>query len=191
MASVVYITGNGADPGAGRRLADPIFRPVATLGACMPNIRRRVQKGDWIFVVSGSIKSLPQYILGGFQVEEKISALEAYARFPEYRLEKGNDGFLNGNIAVDEIGRKHPLDTHSLEGFERRAQNYIVGGKSIHFETPAEIERSRNDTLRVLSELRGKAGNRPIDVIGRAVNIDQERLPDLLKWMESVKSDSR
>lgn len=190
MSSRIYITGRGADPGAGRILTDPIFGPVATLGACMPNIRQNVVRKDWIFVVSGRIQQLPQYIIGGFQVEEKISAIEAYSRFPEYRLRKNEAGETLGNIPVDRRGNKHPLDKHSDDGFERRAQNYLVGGESIFFDKPSEIERSRNETLSVLRNIRGKEGNRPIDIIGRGIKVDDVKLSNLLDWMERVKSDS-
>lgn len=191
MASYIYITGKGADPGAGRPLSDPIFRPVPTLGACMPNLRKQIERGDWIFVVSGRVQSIPQYIIGGFQVAEKISALEAFSRFPDYRLHKDENGLVSGNIAVDSKGMKHPLDSHSEDGFERRAINYLVGKQAVYFDRQEEIARSRAGTLGILSELKGKPGNRPIDIIGRASQIETSKLPSLLDWIERIKSEAQ
>ena len=38
------------------------------------NIRDAVEYGDFIFVVSGKTSGVQQYVVGGLQVEEKISA---------------------------------------------------------------------------------------------------------------------
>ncbi len=65
----------GADPAQGWVMTDPIFGPVPTLGACMPNVRRVVERGDYIFVVSGQAVGVKQYIVGGFEVDKKINAL--------------------------------------------------------------------------------------------------------------------
>src|ERR1700741_4700358 len=93
----IYITGQGADPAAHQNLNDPLFAKVPTLGACMPNIRRVVQLGDYIFVVSGRISTVEQYVIGGMRVDEKIDALAAYRRFPENRLHVNDQGQVWGN----------------------------------------------------------------------------------------------
>ncbi|MES0177039.1 hypothetical protein NKJ86_00365 [Mesorhizobium sp. M0025] len=188
MNGYVYITGQGADPGSGRYLKDPMFGPVPTLGACMPNIRRAVSIGDWIFVVSGKIERFQQYIIGGMQVAEKISALEAHARFPNNRLALNPDGLLVGNVVISADGNKHPLDTHSNDGFDRRVENFIVGGRSISLDMPGQVQRSRNETLPILQQVAGKAGNRPIDVIGRMSKIDEPKVDAMLAWLNDVKS---
>ncbi|MEJ0022791.1 MAG: hypothetical protein WDN76_04695 [Alphaproteobacteria bacterium] len=74
MAGFIYITGDGADPEAGKPLNDPLFTKVPTLGACMPNIRRNISLGDHIFVVSSRLEGVQQYVCGAFQVDAKISA---------------------------------------------------------------------------------------------------------------------
>src|SRR5262245_49994656 len=116
-----------ADPGKGWKLNDPIFGKVPTLGACVPNIRRIVVPGDHIFVISGRFPSVQQYVVGGFQVAEKISALAAYGRFPELRQRVSGDGIVSGNIIVTPQGKQSAADYH--ENFERRIENYIVGKK--------------------------------------------------------------
>ncbi len=187
MPSYVYITSTGTDPGAGSPLDDPLFGPVPALGACVPNLRRLVTKGDWLFVVSGRKSNLPQYLIGGLQVEEKITALAAYQRFPQYRMERDAQGNITGNIPVDAFGNKHPLDTHPLEGFDRRVKDYLVGGRAVELRTEREIEVGRERTLKFLSEMRQRPANRVFDTIGRASRLNDDEVQKVLKWFEEVK----
>ena len=79
MKGYIFITSSGYDPERGKHLKDPFLDgDVGSLGACMPNIRKRVQPGDHIFVVSGRIKEAPQYVVGGFEVQEKMHAAAAF-----------------------------------------------------------------------------------------------------------------
>lgn len=191
MAGYIYITGQGADPGAGRPLNDPMFKPVPSLGACMPNLRRAVMEDDWIFVVSGKIERFPQYVIGGMQVEEKISALEAFRRFPDNRLSISEGGRLSGNIIVDRRGKKHELDTHPDDGLDRRIQNFIVGRNPLRFESKREVARARDETLTLLQSVKGKKGNRPIDVIGRMSKLSDLQVQKILDWMAGIKAVER
>lgn len=86
MKSYVYITSSGYDPEKGKYLNDPFLGTTPTLGACMPNIRRHVVPGDYIFLVSGKVPGIQQYVVAGFEVADKINALAAYQLFPHLRL---------------------------------------------------------------------------------------------------------
>ena len=152
----------------------------------MPNVRRAVLPGDWIFVVSGRMPSVQQYVVGGFQVDQKLSAFAAHAAFPENRLSKRPDGSLAGNIIVNGQGRQHPLDYHS--GFEKRVNNYIVGRDPIVVESPAAVARCRLDTLPFLEDLFDRSGASVFDVIGRWRRLDEHRIDMLLSWLNDVKS---
>lgn len=189
MKGYIYITGQGADPALNSDMKDPIFGKPPTLGGCMPNIRRNVIKGDWIFVVSGKTAGVQQYIVGGLRVEEKISALAAYETYPENRLGIV-DGRLVGNVLIDETGAKHQLDRHNSDGFEKRLENYIVGSQAVVLTSEAEVQRAREETLKVLGDVVGKpAGNRVVDTIGRGANrLDEAQVNKLLGWLNSVKS---
>jgi hypothetical protein len=187
MPNYVYISSPGTDPGAGRPLTDPLFGPVPTLGACVPNLRRQVVRGDWIFVVSGSTPGHAQYLIGGLQVDQKISAIAAYRRLPQNRLREDEHGSVLGNIPVDSNGRQHRLDSHDTEGFDRRAMNYLIGSRSVELKTQVEVELSRRRTLPILSELKSKPGNRVIDVIGRASKLNEDEVERMLAWFEEVK----
>ncbi len=50
MSGYIYTMYAGADPGHGWVLNDPVLGTVPTLGACVPNIRRVVKQGDYIFL---------------------------------------------------------------------------------------------------------------------------------------------
>ncbi|MBP2292670.1 hypothetical protein [Azospirillum rugosum] len=164
---------------------DPIFVKTPTLGACVPNIRRAVSIGDWIFAISGRIPGERQFVVGGFRVNEKIDQLAAFHRFPENRLHRGPTGQMMGNVIVNADGTQHPEDTHS--NFERRLENYIVGGQPIVLETPDEIDRGRAQTLTVLSQIFGRQGNRVFDIIGRGRKMDTHQVNELHGWLESLK----
>jgi hypothetical protein len=187
MPSYVYISSSKSDPGAGLPLNDPLFGPVPTLGACVPNLRRSVTKGDWIFVVSGRHSKHQQYLIGGLRVSDKISAIAAYQRYPEYRMTLDPEGKIAGNIPVDERGHKHPLDNHDVDGFDRRVENYLVGDQSVQLADEREVALGRDQTLKFMSELRAKPANRVFDVIGRASRLDEGEVEKVLKWFDQIK----
>lgn len=186
MKGYIYITSSGYDPEQGLHLKDPYLGTVPTMGACRPDIRRQVVEGDHIFVVSGKIKAVPQYVIGGFEVGKKIDMLAAYARYPELRLRKREDGQLTGNIIVNSSGNQHHLDNHA--GFERRIANYIIGRNPLVLTTPEAVARGREGTLRELSEILGREGKSPIRILGRAANkLDSEQVKALRNWLATIQ----
>jgi len=187
MKGYVYITSNGTDPEVGENLNDPIFSDTPTLGACMPNIRRFVTRGDYIFVVSGKTAGVQQLVVGGMKVAEKISALAAHGRFPQNRL-RIVDGELVGNVIVTPNGRQHALDTHAAETFRNRIKNYIVGSDPVALETPRQIAAGREQTLSKLSEIFGRRGNRVIDIIGRMSKMDERQIEQMVDWLRGIKA---
>lgn len=189
MKGYIYITGTGTDPALRGNLNDPLFTKVPTLGACMPNIRRLVTKGDWIFVVSGKVPNVQQYVVGGLQVEQKIDALTAYERFPENRLARDERGLLMGNIIVQADGKQHPLDYHGADTFEDRIKNFIVGGRAVALTTPNEVELGRRQTLGKLSEILGRPGaNRVIGAMGRMSRLGERQVEQMLEWLSGIKA---
>jgi hypothetical protein len=185
MKGYIYTLYAGADIGHGWVMNDPIFGGTPTLGACVPNIRRNVHVGDWLFVISGRIAGERQFVVGGFKVNEKIDQLAAYARFPENRLQLVPSGQLIGNVIVTANGQHHPDDYHA--DFERRIENYIVGGSPIVLESAAEIDRGRVETLAVLSRIFGRQGNRVFDIIGRSRKMDEQQVEELRGWLQTLK----
>ena len=188
MKGYIYISGRGADPDLKNNLNDPLFGPVPTLGACMPNIRGVVERGDFIFVVSGKTNGVQQYVVGGMQVEEKISALAAYDRFPENRIRTNEHGALVGNVIVNADGTRSNHDEHSVDSFERRIQNYIVGANPIAITEPEEVERGRRETLERLAQVLDRPrANRVIDIMGRWRRLDEPQIQNMVEWLQSIK----
>ena len=126
------------------------------------------------------------------EVDEKIDALAAYSRFPDYRLEIDDNGKLTGNIIVDADGARSPLDEHhrdNEQAFERRVQNYIVGKNAVVMETPQEVERSRSETLTNLAKIFDQPpANRVIDLLGRWRRLDAKQVSELIAWLQGIKS---
>ncbi|MCW2387124.1 hypothetical protein M2333_000170 [Sphingobium sp. B11D3B] len=191
MKGYIYISSPNADPERNRNLNDPIFRKTPTLGGCMPPIRRLVRPGDYVFVISGATRGVQQYVVGGFEVAEKIDALAAYNRFPENRLQLNAEGKVVGNVLVDSTGKQHPLDTHSPTNFASRIENYLIGVNPVALETPAEVARGRSETLdRLSSILEKRRANRVIDVMGRWARLDQVQIEKTLDWLQGIKQQS-
>ncbi len=184
MQGYIYTMAEGADPGHGWILNDPIFGPVPTLGACVPNIRRAVQEGDYIFVVSGRVPGVRQFVVGGFRVAEKIDALAAYRRFPENRLKRGKVN-VEGNVIVMANGHHNPLDDH--DNFARRVENYIVGSDPIYLENAREYNAAREGSLDTLSRIFKRRGRRIFDVIGRHRKMNAAQVDELITWMREIK----
>jgi hypothetical protein len=183
----IFITSSGYDPENGKNLKDPYLGDRPTLGACMPNIRRQVVAGDHIFVVSGKLPGVKQFIVGGFEVAEKIDAMVAYRRFPDLRLHIREDGQLDGNIIVTSRGTQHPLDSHS--SFTNRIKNYIVGRDPLALTAPHEIAKGRAETVDILRDVFQKAGATPISIIGRCSKLSEDQVRELRDWLLSVKTD--
>lgn len=189
MSAYIYTLYEGADPGAGWQLNDPIFiGKKPTLGACVPNIRRAVKIGDWIYAVSGRVKGESQFVIGGFPVAEKIDQLAAFGRFPANRLRRAESGQLLGNVIVNPDGTQHPDDNH--KNFANRIKDYIVGGKPVFLKSPQEFQTARRETISTLSRIVGKSGNRVFDIIGRHRKLTDEQSKELRSWLESVQDRS-
>jgi 3-oxoacyl-[acyl-carrier protein] reductase len=102
MKGYIYTMYQGADPGMGWKMTDPIYVPIPTLGACMPNIRRAVTLGDYVFSISGRVEGVKQYVVGGFAVEEKINAMGVKAK--AYRSNASN--FQECESLVTEVAKE-------------------------------------------------------------------------------------
>lgn len=184
----IYITSSGYDPEKGKSLNDPYLGTQPTLGGCMPNIRNWVAPGDEIYLVSGKIKGVPQFIVGGFEVDKKIDAMTAYRTLPEHRLRLNCEGQLIGNIIIDSKGHQHSLDTHEAASFARRIENYVIGRDPVVLALPHEIKKGRDETLYFLRDLFRKNGAAPYDILGRASKLDERQLKEVRDWLYSIKT---
>jgi hypothetical protein len=189
MIGKIFVTSSGYDPEKGKQVKDPYLGPNPSLGACHPDIREQLQKGGHVFVVSGKVRNVDQVVLGGFEIAEKISAMEAYHRFPEQRLSLLHDGQVTGNVIVDADGKQHKLDHH--DQFARRIENYLVGQNPIALMTPEEIAEGRRLTLEILREVFEKKGNSIREIIGRCSNLTEKQILKLRALLDAVKNTAR
>ncbi|MDC3952752.1 hypothetical protein [Polyangium jinanense] len=188
MIGKIFITSSGYDPELGKHVKDPYLGDSPSLGACRPDIRKKVFPGDHIFTISGKVRGIPQFVMGGFEVAAKVHANDAYRAFPEQRLRRLDDGQLTGNVVVNAEGHKHPLDTHKHNGFDQRLENYLIGKNPIALVTPQEIARGRSETLEVLCEVLKKQGMSPKQVVGRfGTTLNEEQVLALRAWLQSIK----
>jgi hypothetical protein len=189
MKGYIYTMYKGADPGKGWVMTDPIFGSKPTLGACMPNIRRAVNVGDFIFAISGRLKNVQQFLVGGFAVQAKINALAALELFPENLLHKEEDGTLRGNIIVDQAGNRVKDDYHT--NWERRVENYIVGKNPIYFRKEKEIEEARKETINLLQDTFKSKGKTVGEIISRWRKLDERQIENIIKWMDTIKKKAK
>ena len=186
MVGRIFITRTGYDPQRGRHIKDPYLSDTPSLGACRPDIRRRLAPGDHVFVISGKVPDANQFVIGGFEVESKIDMREAYRLFPEQRLRRRDDGQLAGNIIVNSKGGQHRLDDH--QSFKRRIANYVVGKNLISLITPQEIALGREQTLEVLCDIFQKKGTSPFQVVGHwGSELSEDHVLQLRAWLASIK----
>jgi hypothetical protein len=188
MIGKIFITRTGYDPQLGKHIKDPYLGSQPTLGACRPDIRKRLRAGDHIFVISGKVPHANQYVMAGFEIETKIDATEAYQLFPEQRLRQRHDGQLMGNIIVDANGNQHQLDDH--RSFDERIKNYVIGTNLLALATEDEIAQGRKETLDALRDILHRKGNTPIEVVGRwGSPLAEKQIVELREWLESLKTN--
>ncbi len=190
MIGKIFITRSGYDPQLGKHVKDPYLGPCPTLGACRPDIRRQLEKGDHIFVISGKIPDFNQFVMGGFEIESKIPAIEAYRLFPELRLRRLRDRQVTGNIILTADGRQHELDDHN--SFDRRIKNYVIGTNLISLTTPDEIAEGRKETLDALRDILHKKGNSPFAVVGHfGTRLTDKQVLQLREWLAALKRGAK
>jgi hypothetical protein len=189
MFGKVIITRAGYDPEKGKHIKDPYLGDTPSIGACRPDVRKRLPIGGQFFVITGKVNGVNQLVLGGLEVAEKISAQEAFGRFPGQRLRARDDGQLDGNVIVDNRGMQHRLDDH--RNFNRRLENYIVGRNAIVLTTPREIALGREQTVEALREILKRNGLRPIDIVGRwGRDLTENEAEALRAWLIAIKKQA-
>ena len=189
MVGKIFITRSGYDPQLGKHVKDPYLGPNPTLGACRPDVRKQLTKGDHIFVISGKVPVAPQYVMAGFEIAAKIDGLTAYQQLPEHRLHLLPDGQLDGNIICGPDGRQHELDNHN--SFENRLKNYVIGTNLVALAGDDEIELGRNQTLEALRDILHKNGSSPFEVVGRfGTRLDEKQILELRAWLARLKNNN-
>lgn len=181
-----------SDPAAGRPLADPIFGRVTTMGMCRPDLRKLVKQGDYLFVLSGKIKGVSQYLIGGLEVDEKIDSIIALERFPENSLKVLPGGNKSGNLIITPTGDRSPLDHHSADSFEKRVKNFVVARDAIYLDSDQEAEIGRERTLDMLRRVFNAPKAKSVhEIIYRNRVLDEKQVKMLLDALGAIKGDAR
>lgn len=189
MIGKIFITRSGYDPKCGKHVKDPYLEGEPSLGACRPDLRRQLQVGDHIFTISGKVKGVEQFVMGGFEVARKIHASQAYKEFPERHLRLLPDGQVTGNVVIDAVGKQHALDGHKATTFDRRLSDYIVGKNPIVLTSDEEIQRGRKETLEVLQDILKKKGDSPKEIVGRfGSSLTELQVLLLQEWLKKLKA---
>ena len=186
MIGKIFITRTGYDPQLGRHIKDPYLGDTPSIGACRPDFRKKLERGDHLFVISGRVPDANQFVMGGFEIDKKMNAVDAYAAYPEQRLRALENGELAGNIIVDDCGHQHVLDDH--KNFDRRIENYIIGRNPIALKSDDEIQRGRSETMDALQEILKRKGTTPWHVVthfGRT--LDEKQIEQLRHWLNGLK----
>jgi hypothetical protein len=189
MLGKIFITRTGYDPKRGKHVKDPYLEGEPSLGACRPDIRKKLNVGDYILAISGKVRGVDQFVMGGFEVDRKIHARDAFELFPERHLHLLPDGQLAGNVVIDEEGKQHPLDGHKAKTFDKRLSDYIVGRNPLVLQTDEEVERGRKETLGALQEIMKRKGKTPKDVVGRfGSTLNERQVTQFQDWLRKLKA---
>jgi len=191
MIGKIFVTSSGYDPEKGKDVKDPYLGAKPSMGACRPDIRGRLQTGDHIFVVSGKVRNINQFVIGGFEIAEKINVLEAFHRYPEQRLVLGMDGQVTGNVIIDALGKQHELDHHIQKTFDKRIENYVVGCNPIALMTSEEVAEGRRLTLEILRDVFETKGDSIRELLGRCRNLSEKQVLKLRAHLDAVKDIAR
>ena len=100
-------------------LINDIIKVANIISDCFENGHKIIVMGNGGSAADS--QHLVAEFIGRFEIERKISAIEAYRLFREHRLRKRADGQLTGNIIVTAEGRQNKVDDH--KSFERRIEN--------------------------------------------------------------------
>lgn len=167
---------------------DPHFwkRPP-TWGICRNDLRRRADKGDYIFFVLPKAAKHPQCIFGYLKVKEIISHSSAFAR-NDLRNKRMGNKMPNGNIIVDENGQYNRYDGGAHRHmFDRIKDMYAIGENAeSHFLTEGEIEELAPSFVPMLQRIFNSQEITPIKLIsryGRTLSSDQVHI--VLDWLNS------
>jgi len=138
-----------------------------------------------IFFVLSRDAQHNQMIFGYMKIRKVVHHRAAYRLLPGKRM---SDSIPNGNIIVNGVGRYSRWDYGIHQhNFEKIARKYAIGyDAGSRFLTAEQIESKAPEFTRVLGEILGTSGNRPIDHISRfgRRNLSQDQVDQLKAWVE-------
>jgi hypothetical protein len=168
---------------------DPHFwTKPPTWGICRNDLRRRSDRGDYIFFVLPLRGRHPQMIFAYMRIAEKITHLAAYRRV-DLRSKRMGNKHPNGNILVDASGNYNLFDAgvHKHK-FHRIKDEYAIGDPAnSRILNDRAIRSLAPQFLPQLSSVIGITGNRAIDIISRkGQQLNECQIKCLLSWLANA-----
>lgn len=167
---------------------DPHFWSTPpTWGICRPDLRERLDSGDYIFFVLPRKSDLPQSIFGYLKIDSVITHAEAYAHAGLTSKRMGNKS-PNGNIIVDKCGRYNRYDGNvHKSNFDRIEKRFAVSNADDWvFLNENAIRRSAESFMPMLRRILDSDGKMPIDLISRyGKTLGEGQVKALKEWVQS------
>jgi len=174
------------DPNLGPVDTDPHFwNDPPTWGICRADIRRNVEKQDYVFFTSSASGSnFPQMIFGYMKIKKVIDHHKAFIEFPQKRMRVGAK--INGNVLVDCSGNYHPGDLGAHEDrFPEFVKHYAVGFKGqSRMLSLDEIRAKAPQFVPTLQKIFGTTKSKAHRIIGQGGRkMTYQQTQDLLTWL--------
>lgn len=164
---------------------DPHFwTDPPTWGICRNDLRRRAEKGDYIFFVLPRNTQHEQCLFAYLRVNEKITHAEAWGR-RELRSKRMGNKMPNGNIIVDKSGGYNRFDGGAHRHmFEKVNREYVVGDPAgSRFLTPKEINDLAPGFIAMLRRVFGSSASSPIKIITRyGKTLSARQVDAVVRW---------
>lgn len=164
---------------------DPHFwTQPPTWGICRNDLRASANVDDVVFFVLPRNGRLPQSIFGYLTIERIITHSQAYAT-PSLKADDEQDA--KGQHHCERDGRVQRPDRRDHEHiFHKIKLRYAVGNVSqSRLLTPAEICKLVPSFVEKISQVLGKSGSRPIDIISRwGAFLSPSQVNELLAWLK-------
>lgn len=194
MANWIYIAGvfNHLDNSQGQVLDnDPhIWTEPFTWGICRPDLRKFVERDNYVFFVLPKSSPHPQMIFAYIKIEEVISHVDAFKE-PKLKSKRMRNGANpNGNILVHGNGCYNLVDGNAhRDRFHQIKKQYAIGyvdqSKRVSI---INIRRRSNYFLNFLNNLFHYHGNQRRNSVASIISRKGRKLSDdqvkkIIRWL--------
>lgn len=195
MKGLIYIAGSfetvdrsKCGRGKGWIDNDPHFwTSPPTWGICRNDLRRKAERGDYVFFVLPKRARHPQMLFGYMRIVDKITHLAAFHRADLVTKRMGRKN-PNGNIIVNGLGRYNRFDRGAHKHkFHKIKDEYAIGDpRDSRFLSERDIRALAPSFPHALREVLGGKGQRPIDLISRyGRELSEWQVRRLLKLLDA------
>lgn len=166
---------------------DPHFwSDPPTWGICRPDLRSKVNPGDYVFFVLPKKCRLPQMIFGYMKIDRIVSHLNAHNDTTLVGKQMGNRN-PNGNIIVTASGAYNRYDGGAhRKGFPKIRLRYAVGDTAnSKFLDDIKVRQLAPQFLVELQRIFNSTGSSPFHVISRyGRQLDAGQIQSLIAFLK-------